>query len=170
MKKYILTVIITLSSSAFAQTPIPPQKPVMVVTEIGEVAGSNDKIQVLVVSQIDSKKISGSIQIKDKGMMGGNFEIDAAIALQLSKLLDEASNKLLAGTMFSGKAGTANVSVVEASGQKSVVIEFDREGISFSTNTLRLDADNASGLSRIIIRAKQTSDWLSPKLGALQPK
>lgn len=159
-----------LVATSFAQTPIPPQKPVILITEIGEVAGSKDKIQVLVFSQIEPKRISGAIQIKDKGMMGGEFQIQADVAPELAKLLDEASNKLLAGEVFSGKAGTANVSVVEVDGQKGVVIKFDREGISFSTNTLALDADNAAGLARIIARAKQVSDWLTPKLTALQPQ
>jgi hypothetical protein len=52
---------------------------------------------------------------------------------------------------------------------QNVSIKFDREGLSFSRDTLELDADNAASLARIIGRAKQISDWLTPKLTALQP-
>jgi hypothetical protein len=155
-------------ATSFGQTPIPPQKPVMVVTEIGEVAGSRNKIQVLVSSQVEPKKITGAIQIKDKGMMGGRFEIDSASAPELAKLLDEAASKLIAGEMFSGKVGAANVSVAELNGQKGVVLKFDRTGPSLSIDTLMLDSDNAAGLARIISRAKQVADWIMPKLATLQ--
>ena len=113
MTRHILVVAAITVATSFGQTPIPPQKPVIVVTEIGEVAGSKDKIQVLVFSQVEPKKITGAIQIKGKGVMGAKFEIDSVVAPELAKLLDEAANRLIAGEMFSGKAGAANVSVAE---------------------------------------------------------
>jgi hypothetical protein len=169
MKGFLLPIAIALTGNSFAQTPIPPQKPVLVMTEEGEVAGANDKIAVSVSCRIEPKSISPTIKIADMAMAGGKFDIDITIAAGLAKLIDEASQKLLAGEVFSGKAGIANVSVVEAKGQKTVSIKFDREGLSFSRDTLELDADNAASLARIIGRAKQISDWLTPKLTALQP-
>jgi hypothetical protein len=70
--------------------------------------------------------------------------------------------------MFSGKAGTANVSVAELSGQKGVVLKFDRTGPSLLIDTIMLDSDNAAGLARIVSRAKQVADWIMPKLATLQ--
>jgi hypothetical protein len=168
MTRHVLAAAALTIATSFGQTPIPPQKPVIVLTEIGEVAGSRNKIQVLVSSQVEPKKITGAIQIKDKGMMGGRFEIDSASAPELAKLLDEAASKLIAGEMFSGKVGAANVSVAELNGQKGVVLKFDRTGPSLSIDTLMLDSDNAAGLARIISRAKQVADWIMPKLATLQ--
>jgi len=159
-----------LAGSAMAQTPIPPQKPVLLVTEIGEVAAAKDKAQVLVAGTVTPKQITCIVQIKDKSMMGGTFEVDPNDIPQLSKLLEDASDKLLAGQTFSGKAGKTSVTVVESEGQKGVVVKFESERISFSSNSLALDADNTAGLARILSRAKQVSDWLAPKLTALQPK
>src|SRR4029434_5171948 len=84
MIRHMLAAAALTVATSFGQTPIPPQKPVMVVTEIGEVAGSRNKIQVLVSSQVEPKKITGAIQINDKGMMGGRFEIDSAVAPELA--------------------------------------------------------------------------------------
>jgi hypothetical protein len=168
MTRHMLAAAALTVATSFGQTPIPPQKPVMVMTEIGEVAGSRNKIQVLVSSQVEPKKITGTIEVNDKGMMGGRFEIDSAVAPELAKLLGEAADKLIAGEMFSGKAGSANVSVGEVNGQKGVVLKFDRTGPSLLIDTIMLDSDNAAGLARIISRAKQVADWIIPKLATLQ--
>jgi len=107
MRRHILlaaAAALTVSTS-FGQTATPPQKPIIVLADIGEVAGSKNKIQVLVASKVEPKKIIGAIQTKEQGMMGGNFTIDAAVAPELAKLLEEAASKLIAGEMFSGKAG-----------------------------------------------------------------
>lgn len=168
MKKYLVLITIACAVSAFAQTPIPPQKPLFVGTEVGEVAGAKGKIQVLIWSTVEPKKVSVAVQILDKATLGGKFEIDASVAPVLAKTIDEASNKLLAGEVFSGKAGTANVAVIESGGQKAVVIKFDRAGISFTADSLALDADNAAALARILARANQVAAWLTPRLNNLQ--
>ena len=170
MKNAALLLFCLLASAVLAQTPIPPQKPVLLVTEIGEVAASRDKAQVLVAATVTPKQISCAVQIKDKSMMGGTFEVDPKDIPQLAKLLEEAADKVLAGQTYSGKAGKASVTVMESEGQKGVVVSFESEGIRFSSNKLALDADNAAGLARILLRGKQVSDWLTPKLSALQPK
>ena len=158
-----------LASSALAQTPIPPQKPIILATEIGVVAAVRDKAQVLVIATVTSKQISSVVQIKDESILGGRFDMSPRDIPQLSKLLQDASDNLLAGQTFSGKVGKASVTVVESNGQKVVVVTFETEGLTFSTRELTLDADNAAGLARILSRAKQVSDWLSPKLTVLQP-
>lgn len=169
MRRHILAAVAALTvATSFGQTPIPPQKPVIITTEIGEVAGSMNKIQVLVASQVEPRKIMGAIQITEKGLMGGHFMVEAGVAPELAKLLDEAASKLIAGEMYSGKVGAVNVSVGELNGQKGVVLKFDRTGPSLSRDTIMLDSDNAAGLARIISRAKQVADWIMPKLATLQ--
>jgi hypothetical protein len=156
------------AGSVMAQTPIPPQKPIVLMTEIGEVAAARDKARVCVAATVTPKQITCIVQIKDESMMGGTFDVDPKDIPQLSKLLQDASDKLLAGQTFSGKAGKASVTVVESDGQKFVVVKFESEGITFASDELTVDADNTAGLARILSRAKQVSDWLAPKLTALQ--
>jgi hypothetical protein len=163
-------VFVCICSSTFGQTPIPPTNPIFILTSIGEVAGSNDKIAVSVMAQVDGNKSQEMIQIEDKAMMGGKFNIPSSDASEIARLLEEASDKLLSGQIFSGKAGKANLAVAEVSGQKRVIIEFEVDGISFASRKLLLDADNASSLARILKRAKQVSDWLSPKYNVFYPK
>ena len=170
MKNTALFLFCILVSTAMAQTPIPPQKPILLVTEIGEVAASQNKAQVLVAATVTPKQITCAVQIKDKSMMGGTFEVDPKDIPQLAKLLEEAADKVLAGQTFSGAAGKTSVTVIESEGQKGVVVSFESAGITFSSTKLALDADNAAGLARILSRGKQVSDWLAPKLSAFQPK
>jgi aspartokinase len=166
----ILTAVCALFCSfVYSQQPIPPQKPVLVATDIGEVAGQHDKIQVAVLSTVTPKQIATIIQIKDKSMFGGKFEIDPKDVPELAKVIQTASDKLLAGQTYSGKAGKTSVAVFESEGQKAVQIDFESEGITFSDSKLVMDADNAASLAKVLGRAKQIADWLSSKLPALQP-
>ena len=167
--KLICLSLLIMSVVTFgSQTPIPPQKPIVVMTNIGEVAGAYDKIGVMVYSVVNSKNISTYVQIKDDSMMGGKFDINVSSIPKLAELLNTASEKILTGNLFSGKAGKASVSVVEKDGEKVVIVRFETEGISFSSNRITLDADNAASLARILLRSKRVADWIAPKMKNLQ--
>lgn len=58
---------------ATAQTPISPQKPILLETEIGEVAESGGKAKVLVVATVTPKQIICTVQIKAERVMGSLF-------------------------------------------------------------------------------------------------
>lgn len=146
----------------------PPQKQLVVMTEIGEVAGAYDKIEIMVYSVVNSKNISTHIKIKDSSIMGGDFDIDIFSVRKLAELLDTASEEVLAGNVFSGRAGKTSVFVEEKDGEKLVTVHFETEGISFSSNRITMDADNAASLSRILSRSKRVADWITPRLKNLQ--
>ncbi len=167
---YIAAIGALCVGNAVAQTPLPPQKPIVIATEIGEIATQSDKVQVLVAATVTQKQTSCKIQIRDKSMMGGQFDLDPKDIALVAKLLQEASDKVVAGHTFSGHAGKASVTVADEQGQSIVILRFEADGITFSSHEFNLDADNASSLARILSRGKSVSDWLGARLDALQPK
>jgi hypothetical protein len=152
-----------------SEQAIPPQKPIVIRSEIGETATTSDKVHISVHAVVTPQELSCSVSIQDTQFMGGEFRIVPEEIKEFATLVQTASDKLLSGESFSGKTKNTIVTVTNEDGQKVLKITFERKGFNLSTSQISMDADNAATLARLVTRAKQTIDWLAPRLKYLQP-
>lgn len=156
-------------AASSSQQAIPPQKPIEVRSEIGETATTSDKVHIAIHALVTPQDVACSVVIQDTQFLGGEFRIAPAEIGDFATLVQTASDKLLAGQSFSGKTPNTAVEVSNKEGELALTISFERKGFSMSTSSITMDADNAATLARLVTRARQTIDWLAPRLRYIQP-
>lgn len=151
-------------------SPRPPIEPIKLMTEVGAVASTCDKIEVDVLAIIDGDKTRLLINLKDRGLLGVNVQIDSAEVPAFAANLLSASEALFEGGSFDEKTGKVHISIRRSELHHVIDVTFASEGLSFRSRKITIDGDNAASLARVLRRGQNIADWLKPRLRAFDPK
>ena len=150
--------------------PMPPVGLYGFFATVGTVASAGDKIEVSIVAVITRDNPQIQIDLKDKAMMGAKAKLSPSELPAIADALTEASEAVFGRRSFSAVIGSTTIATVSTGGGTSaVVLKIKREGFTLSSDTMRLDADNAESLSRLIRRTARIIAWLEPRLPAMHP-
>ena len=166
----LLIVLLLSSSTAFAQGR-PPQKPIEISCEVGEVAGVSDKVSVDLQILVKPEGTASKVLVRDAGMSGGRLELELDDLLKISDALEDASESLLDGLNYTKKIRQITVKIGSYGDDKTVEISAEQKGLLiFGSSAINLDSDNAAGLARVLKRSKKNADWLLPRSETFQKK
>jgi hypothetical protein len=168
MKLYLSLCLCTIAVTAGAQAPVPPAGPVLLTTEIDEIATTTGKLQLVVTANLTSNQVLTTIQIKVAGATAQR-QIEVKDIPVMMKLLEEASIKLASGKPFTAEAGSLSATVSGAEDRKWLVLKFDSDDKVDTSQQFVVDAYNARQMARALAQSKQVSDWFIAKLPLLQP-
>jgi hypothetical protein len=149
--------------------PIPPNKPLIFQTQVGEVAGMEGKIEVLIQGSITQDQIKLVVSLKSKELFGADFDFSRPRITRVCELLQTACEKIQERTSWNAKSGSLIVGAVYADGSWGVGIGTAEKKL-LSKESFILDEDNANSLLKLLRRAGQITDWLEPRLPTFQSK
>jgi hypothetical protein len=150
-----------------AQTPVPPEKPIIVMTEIGQIATTTAQLRVDVRATLTTNQLTTAIEIRELGN-GAAFGIAPGEVPAMIKLIEEASIEASKGKFFSEKAGKLDVGVRVAEDRSWLLIKLD--STAPSSSAYLIDAKNSTQVIRLLAQASQVSDWFLAKLRTIQPQ
>jgi hypothetical protein len=150
-----------------AQTPIPPEKLIIVMTEIGQIATTAAQVRVDVRATLTTNQLTTVIEIRDLDS-STSFGIAPEEVPGMIKLIEDASIEASRGKPFSGKAGRLEVGVRTAEGRLWLLLKLD--STASSSSAYLIDAKNSTQVIRLLAQARQVSDWFLTKLKTIQPQ
>ncbi len=96
MKWVPLVMLLSIGAAASAQSPLPPERPIYLTTDIGEVPITGDKLRISVMATLSNNEVSSSIQITQVNR-GSILRLNPAEAGSLTTLLDDGLDSLARG-------------------------------------------------------------------------
>ena len=165
-----VSVLMVWAGISFAQpSPMPPIKPIQLVTEVGSVSGTRDKIEVKIKAMISRGGTELSVIVTDESsMILSQHSVPRTSLAPLASLLERAAEGLYAGSTFREGIEGIEVSTVKAGHETLIKMEF--KGGFLEGGHLQLDGENAETLGRILRKAERIAAWLAERIGALQPE
>jgi hypothetical protein len=169
MNKIVILAFAVLTCSTQAQSLIPPEHPIRVVTEIGELDSMPDRLRITVNSTVTTNQITTLIQIDNAATSDPKLTVDPVEVPAFLELLETACSKLSPSQGFTAKAGRLSVSVGGPQGQSRLLLNFDAASATDQAQHFTVETRYATQLIRNLARSKQVADWFNDKLKLIQP-
>lgn len=170
MKPFHLFYFFAVVGALYAESVVPPEKPIHVVTEINQVSTQGDGLRLVVSATLTTNQISISTQISTITGTGGVWNVEAQELRPMVKILEEASIAAQQGKPFTGQAGLLSVIATTDAGKKTLLLKIARNDQTIPPSELVVDLNSARQLTRALAQCKQVMDWFSTKLRLLQPE
>lgn len=102
-------------------------------------------------------------------MLGANLSIDISTVEEIAVALEEASDSLMERRQFTRKIGNSIELTSDAVANQSVVrLRMADSRLTFSNDSITVDADNAMLLSRLIRRGERINEWFTPHIDSMK--
>ncbi len=137
---------------------IPPINPLTFQTELGSVMTTKDPVKVRLTGILTPERTSMLVEVDGR-------ELSLNAALSLSSLLEQGVDRAKQRQEFSSELDGVEVKVKEDKDAYEVRVNLPGSGLF--KRAMRLDADNAFLLARLLRRANATAQWLQPRVAPL---